>query len=49
MALGYCPVCLLLKTIRKGPLKYPGQREAWYMAEHEDENNERCKGVGRNV
>ena len=55
MPLAYCPVCQQLRTIRKAPVRFPGQREAWAMAEHNGEaidaagNTARCPGVGKHV
>lgn len=53
MPLTRCPVCDELCTIRKAPVRFPGQREAWKVAEHDatDDhgNTARCKGVARTM
>lgn len=49
MPMAYCPKCNELRTIRKAPVQFPGERENWRMAEHEDANGKRCEGVGKRV
>lgn len=49
MALGICPACDRLVTIRPGAQKWGSRERRWLAAEHEDDQGKRCTGAGKDV